>query len=74
MIISGGQNVLAAEVEEAILGCPGVVECAVIGLPDDLWGERVSGRCGRCRGRAVDREAVIRECRSAWQASRRPRK
>ena len=34
MIISGGQNVFAAEVEEAILDFPDVVECAVIGLPD----------------------------------------
>jgi fatty-acyl-CoA synthase len=43
MIITGGQNVHAAEVEEIILKCPGVVECAVFGLPDDLWGERVTG-------------------------------
>lgn len=42
MIITGGQNVHAAEVEEAILRVPGVAECAVFGLPDDVWGERVS--------------------------------
>lgn len=41
MIITGGQNVHAAEVEEAILRHPAVADCAVIGLPDDLWGERV---------------------------------
>lgn len=43
MIVTGGQNVHAAEVEEIILKCPGVADCAVFGLPDDLWGERVTG-------------------------------
>ena len=42
MIITGGQNVHAAEVEAALLRIPGVRECAVIGLPDDKWGERVT--------------------------------
>jgi fatty-acyl-CoA synthase len=42
MIVTGGQNVYAAEVEDVILRCPGVAECAVFGLPDDLWGERVT--------------------------------
>ncbi|MFG1606508.1 long-chain fatty acid--CoA ligase [Actinoplanes sp. NPDC049265] len=39
MIISGGENVYPAEVENALLGCPGVAECAVIGVPDEKWGE-----------------------------------
>ncbi len=43
MIVTGGQNVHAAEVEEILLKCPGVADCAVFGLPDDLWGERVTG-------------------------------
>ena len=42
MIITGGQNVHAAEVEEALLTAPGVADCAVFGLADDLWGERVA--------------------------------
>jgi fatty-acyl-CoA synthase len=42
MIVSGGQNVYAAEVEDVILRCPGVADCAVFGLPDDFWGERVA--------------------------------
>ncbi len=41
MIISGGENVYSAEVENAIYQHPDVVECAVIGVPDDKWGERV---------------------------------
>ncbi len=41
MIVSGGENVYPAEVENAILGCPGVADAAVIGVPDDKWGEAV---------------------------------
>jgi acyl-CoA synthetase (AMP-forming)/AMP-acid ligase II len=41
MIVSGGENVYSAEVEEALYSHPAVAECAVIGVPDDTWGERV---------------------------------
>lgn len=41
MIVSGGENVYPAEVESAIMGCPGVADVAVIGVPDDRWGEAV---------------------------------
>nr|WP_239522181.1 long-chain fatty acid--CoA ligase [Geodermatophilus sabuli] len=39
MIISGGENVYPAEVESALLELPGVLEAAVIGVPDERWGE-----------------------------------
>jgi fatty-acyl-CoA synthase len=39
VIISGGENVYPAEVENALLDDPDVVECAVIGIPDERWGE-----------------------------------
>ncbi|HEX6425455.1 MAG TPA: AMP-binding protein, partial [Acidimicrobiales bacterium] len=39
MIISGGENVYPAEVEDAIYSHPAVAECAVIGVPDERWGE-----------------------------------
>ena len=41
MIVSGGENVYPAEVENAIMGCPGVADVAVIGVPDAKWGEAV---------------------------------
>ena len=41
MIITGGFNVYSAEVERALMAHPGVQDCAVIGLPDEKWGERV---------------------------------
>ncbi|QOT75547.1 class I adenylate-forming enzyme family protein [Cupriavidus basilensis] len=39
MIISGGENIYPAEIENALLGLPGVQDCAVVGLPDARWGE-----------------------------------
>jgi fatty-acyl-CoA synthase len=39
VIISGGENIYPAEVENALLADPDVLECAVIGVPDDRWGE-----------------------------------
>jgi fatty-acyl-CoA synthase len=42
MIITGGFNVYSAEVEQALMQHPAVRDCAVIGLPDEKWGERVA--------------------------------
>ncbi|MER7951599.1 long-chain fatty acid--CoA ligase [Streptomyces sp. NPDC096079] len=39
MFVSGGENVYPAEVEDAVLDHPAVAECAVIGVPDPVWGE-----------------------------------
>jgi long-chain acyl-CoA synthetase len=41
MIISGGENIYSVQVEEAICKHPAVLETAVIGIPDDEWGESV---------------------------------
>jgi acyl-CoA synthetase (AMP-forming)/AMP-acid ligase II len=50
MLISGGYNVYPREVEDVLLGYEGVVEAAVVGLPDEKWGDRVhaviAGRVG----------------------------
>jgi acyl-CoA synthetase (AMP-forming)/AMP-acid ligase II len=42
MIITGGYNVYSAEVEHALMEHPAIADCAVVGLPDDVWGERVT--------------------------------
>ncbi|MES4908014.1 MULTISPECIES: long-chain fatty acid--CoA ligase [unclassified Streptomyces] len=39
VIISGGENIYPAEIEDLLLAHPGIAECAVIGVPDDTWGE-----------------------------------
>ena len=41
MIVSGGENVYSREVEEALMAHPAVADAAVIGVPDERWGEAV---------------------------------
>lgn len=43
MIVTGGENVYSIEVENALMTFPGVVQVAVVGVPDDVWGKRVHG-------------------------------
>jgi acyl-CoA synthetase (AMP-forming)/AMP-acid ligase II len=59
MIISGGENVYPAEVESAIYGHPDVLEVAVIGVPDDKWGEAVKAVCAPKPGAVIDADSVI---------------
>jgi long-chain acyl-CoA synthetase len=63
MIISGGENIYSAEVENAILTLEGVGEAAVIGVPDDKWGEAVHAIVVPRAGRNVTETQVIAHCR-----------
>lgn len=56
MIITGGFNVYSTEVEQALLSHPDVQDCAVIGLPDDHWGEMVTAVVQLRRGGEVTME------------------
>jgi acyl-CoA synthetase (AMP-forming)/AMP-acid ligase II len=58
MIITGGFNVYSAEIEQVILAHPAVQDCAVIGLPDDKWGERVTAVLQLRPGQAVAPEEM----------------
>ncbi|WP_299191729.1 fatty acid--CoA ligase [uncultured Erythrobacter sp.] len=59
MIISGGENVYPAEVENAIFGHPAVAEVAVIGIPSERWGEEVKA-CIVCKpGETIDAGELI---------------
>jgi fatty-acyl-CoA synthase len=58
MIITGGFNVYSTEVEQAVLAHPAVLDCAVVGLPDDKWGERVTAIIQPLAGRDVTAEEI----------------
>jgi acyl-CoA synthetase (AMP-forming)/AMP-acid ligase II len=58
MIISGGFNVYSAEVEQALMQHPDVQDGAVVGLPDDKWGERVVAVLQLHAGRSADPSAI----------------
>jgi acyl-CoA synthetase (AMP-forming)/AMP-acid ligase II len=65
MIITGGENVYPAEVESAIYGHPALAEVAVIGVPDDKWGEAVKAVCVAKPGMSIDESDII-----AWTRER----
>ncbi|HEY8333717.1 MAG TPA: long-chain fatty acid--CoA ligase [Tardiphaga sp.] len=59
MIISGGENVYSIEVENAVAQHPAVAQCAVIGIPDERWGERVHAVVVTKGGAQVSAEELI---------------
>jgi malonyl-CoA/methylmalonyl-CoA synthetase len=72
LIISGGYNVYPREVEEAIEGCPGVAEVAVVGLPDPEFGERVVAAIVR-EDPGLTAENVTGFCREDLAGYKKPR-
>ncbi len=65
MIIRGGANIYPAEIEEVIFNLPSVAECAVVGVPDDRFGERVKAFIVPAAGQRVSADDIIRQCKGA---------
>jgi acyl-CoA synthetase (AMP-forming)/AMP-acid ligase II len=63
VIITGGENVSSIEVEDAVFSHPAVAEVAVIGVPDDKWGEMVTALVVLAEGEQVTAEQIIAHCR-----------
>ena len=63
MIISGGENVYPAELEEVISKVPGVVEVGVVGIPDKKWGEIPKAFVVKEAGSELSVEEIIKACR-----------
>jgi long-chain acyl-CoA synthetase len=63
MIVSGGENVYSAEVENAILSHPSVAQCAVIGIPNEPWGESVHAVIVLLDGHHSTDRTIIDHCR-----------
>jgi fatty-acyl-CoA synthase len=74
MIITGGQNVHAAEVEETLLRHEAIADCAVIGLPDALWGEKVAAVVVAKPGMCLDTVALTAFCRDQLAGFKTPKK
>jgi long-chain acyl-CoA synthetase len=64
MIVTGGENVYSAEVENVIAACAGVAQCAVIGVPDPRWGERVHAVVVPRSAGSVMEQDVLDACRA----------
>jgi acyl-CoA synthetase (AMP-forming)/AMP-acid ligase II len=73
MVITGGFNVYCTEVEAAIMELPEVLECAVIGVPDDKWGEAVLAVVASADPGWRDDAAVIAAARKALGSVKAPK-
>jgi acyl-CoA synthetase (AMP-forming)/AMP-acid ligase II len=73
MIITGGENVYSAEVENALAGHPAVAACAVIGVPDSDWGERVHAVVVLLPGQQATAEEIRTHCKTLIAGYKAPR-
>ena len=73
MIVSGAENVYPIEVETVLAEHPDVADVAVVGVPDEKWGETVKAVVVRCEGSAVTEEALLEHGRQHLAGFKRPR-
>jgi acyl-CoA synthetase (AMP-forming)/AMP-acid ligase II len=73
MIVSGGENIYSREVEEALLSHPKIADAAVVGAPDERWGETVMAFVVQRSGSALTPDEVIAHCREKIAGYKRPR-
>ena len=73
MIISGTENIYPVEVEQVIATLDEVREVAVIGVPDEEWGEAVAAFVVRKQGVELDEAGVIDHCKAAIASYKKPR-
>ena len=74
MVISGGENVYPIEVEQVLFRHPDIVEAAVIGVPDENWGEAVTAVLVRREGADLDAQAITEYCRERIARFKCPRR
>ena len=74
VIISGGENVSSIEVEDAVFSHPEVAEVAVIGIPDEKWGELVLALVVRTPGSTLSEEALIAHVRTKLAGYKCPKR
>lgn len=73
MIISGGENIYPAEIEEILYEHPSIYECAVIGVPDQQWGETVKAFIVLKPGKTATEEEIINFCKSKLASYKKPK-
>jgi len=71
-IIRGGENIAPAEIEDVLLAHPDVADAAVVGVPDDEWGQRIEAAVVLRDGAATDADALRDHCRERLRSSKTP--
>jgi acyl-CoA synthetase (AMP-forming)/AMP-acid ligase II len=73
MIISGGENIYSREIEDVILRHPAVHEVAVIGVPDETWGEAIKAIVALKEGQQATKEDIINFCKEHLASFKKPK-
>jgi acyl-CoA synthetase (AMP-forming)/AMP-acid ligase II len=73
MIVSGGENVYPREIEDVLFQHPGVADAAVIGIPDEKWGEAVKAIVVKQAGEDPSEEDILAFCRGKLGGYKQPR-
>ncbi|HDL89940.1 MAG TPA: acyl-CoA synthetase, partial [Thermodesulforhabdus norvegica] len=74
MIISGGENIYPKEVEDVLCCHPKILETAVFGVPDKIWGQNVCAAVVLKQAATMSEEEVIDYCRSNIASFKKPKK
>jgi acyl-CoA synthetase (AMP-forming)/AMP-acid ligase II len=73
MIVSGGFNIFPVEIEKVIQGHPAVLDCIVVGVPDEKWGEAVKAVLQLKPGQTVGEEEIIALCKEQLGSTKTPK-
>jgi acyl-CoA synthetase (AMP-forming)/AMP-acid ligase II len=73
MIVSGGFNIFPVEIEKVIQGHPSVLDCIVVGVPDEKWGEAVKAVVQLKPGKSADEEELIALCKDQLGSTKSPK-
>ncbi|NWF91547.1 MAG: long-chain-fatty-acid--CoA ligase [Syntrophaceae bacterium] len=73
MILTGGENVYSTEVENVLYMHPDILECAVVGVPDQKWGEAVKGIVVLKPGRNASEQEIIQFCKDRMAHYKAPK-
>jgi len=73
MVISGGENIYPREIEEVLYTHPKIAEAAVIGVPDDVWGESVKAVVVLKESETLTEKEVIEFCEAHLASYKKPR-
>ncbi|MEX2705931.1 MAG: class I adenylate-forming enzyme family protein [Candidatus Freyrarchaeum guaymaensis] len=74
MIVSGGYNVFAIDVENVLMQHPKIADCAAIGLPDETWGEKVTAIVTLKPGETCTEEEIINFCKDRMAHYKAPKR
>ncbi len=73
MIISGGENIYPKEIEDVLFQHPEVAEAAVVGIPDDYWGEAINALVVKKTGSSVTEADLFEHCKQNLASFKKPR-